>query len=273
MKRILITDLDDTLYSWMNFFIPAFEAMLDSVAEITGISREILKKEYREINIKYGTVERPYTTLELPSIKRLYNDCSDEEIKSILGEAFHQFNSVRKHRLELYPGVYDTLKTLANNNIIIIGYTDSAEENGLYRLKKMGVDQFFKFVYSADSSYNHMIKECKSKTVKTKKPDKDILLKICEDEHCDASQVVYVGDSLTKDIYMALQANITSVWAQCGEIDKSQYSTLVEISSWTDEDFMNEKYLKDLWNENGYKPDYTIHNFEEVLTIFDLSID
>ena len=42
MKRLLITDLDDTLYDWLGFFIPSFYAMVDEVVKITGISKEIL---------------------------------------------------------------------------------------------------------------------------------------------------------------------------------------------------------------------------------------
>lgn len=270
MKKILITDLDDTLYSWIDFYIPAFLAMLNKLSEITEIDTTTLMKEYKNVHIKYGTVERPYSTLELPCIKAKYKDYSEEEIKKILGEAFHRFNSERKNRLKLFPGVYDTLKRLNEKEIIIIGYTDSAEENGLYRLKKLGIDNYFKYIYSAESQFECPIKDLRVKYVSSKKPDKNILLKICEEENCDISQVVYVGDSITKDMYMALQAHITSVWVNYEKSENDYYKTLVEISSWTDDDFKLEQELKSMWNSNHYQPDYVINNFSELLNIFDI---
>ena len=42
LKKVLITDLDDTLYDWLGFFIPSFYAMVDELVSITGIDKEIL---------------------------------------------------------------------------------------------------------------------------------------------------------------------------------------------------------------------------------------
>ena len=68
LKKVLITDLDDTLYDWLGFFIPSFYAMVDELVSITGIDKEILLSEYKEKHQYYGTVEHPFVTLELPSI-------------------------------------------------------------------------------------------------------------------------------------------------------------------------------------------------------------
>lgn len=51
-EKILITDLDDTLYDWIGFFIPAFYGLVDEIASITGISKDVLLAEYKKnINI------------------------------------------------------------------------------------------------------------------------------------------------------------------------------------------------------------------------------
>ena len=214
MKKLLITDLDDTLYDWIGFFIPAFYAMLDELSNITYIDRVKLIREYKELHQKYGSVEYPFVTLELPSIKKKYSNLSVDELKKLLGEAFHRFNSVRKQRLKLYDGVLDTVKLLFEQGVTIIGYTESAQENGLYRLKKLEISQYFKHVYASQSQYRNVYSDDKkAKSVGVKKPNKDILLRICKEENCDITEAVYVGDSLTKDVYMAKQAGIVSVWA------------------------------------------------------------
>lgn len=268
MKKILITDLDDTLYDWIGFFIPSFYAMLDELCSITNIDRQLLISEYKILHQKYGSVEYPFVTLELPSVKKKYPSLTNDELKAKLGEAFHQFNSVRKQRLKLYDGVSDTLKFLFEQGVTIIGYTESAQENGLYRLKKLEIAQYFKHIYASQSQYkNDHIVDKKAKTVKEKKPNKDALLNICKAEGCLTSNAIYVGDSLTKDVFMAKQAGITSVWVDYPKEKNDYYSMLVDITSWTDEDFNREAELKNHYIESNTHPDYTIKEFKQLIPI------
>lgn len=108
-------------------------------------------------------------------------------------------------------------------------------------------------------------------TINFKKPDKDVLLEISYDEKISVSDVVYVGDSLTKDVYMAKMAEVTSVWARYEKEQNDFYQKLVDITSWTDEDFIRESTLKKEWNEKNLLPDYCISNYSELLPIFDIS--
>lgn len=268
MKKLIITDLDDTLYDWIGFFIPSFYGMVDEIVNITKINKDILLKEFKSIHQSYGSVEYPFAALELPSILNKYNGKSKEEIKEILGEAFHKFNSVRKRNLQLYDGVEDTLKRLFENGVTIIGYTESAQENGFYRLKRLGISQYFKHIYTSESKYESNIPlDEKIITVKTKKPDKDVLISICEQENCIISDAVYIGDSLTKDVYMAKLANITSVWVNYPKENNNYYDLLIDITSWTEDDFKREKKLKKQYISSGIQPDYIISRFSQLLPI------
>lgn len=268
MKKLLITDLDDTLYDWIGFFIPAFYAMLDKLSEITSIDRERLIYEYKKIHQKFGSVEYPFATLELPSIKKKYSGLSPNEVKTLIDEAFYCFNSVRKKELKLYDGVLDTIKFLSDKGITIIGYTESAQENGLYRLNKLNISKYFKHVYSSKSDYiNENIVDEKAKYVYVKKPNKDVLLSICKTENCAVQEAVYIGDSLTKDIYMAKKAGIASVWADYPKKKNNYYDLLVNITSWTEEDFKHEEELKKQYFASGMQPDFTISNFKQLIPI------
>lgn len=267
LKKLLITDLDDTLYGWLEFFIPAFLAMVDKIVEITGISKDILMKEYKQKHQFYGSVEHPYVSLELPSILELYKGKDKEYIYNKLGEAFHSFNSVRKRKLILFPNVENTLKKLNENNVIVIGYTESSQENGYYRLKKLGIEQYFKYVYSANSMFSSEYEKDKIRIVSTKKPNPQALLDICETMNVRREEAIYVGDSLTKDMYMAIMAGITSVWVNYDKEKNDYYKTLVDITSWTDDDFRREQELKKIWSEKKYSPDFEIKKFEDLLNI------
>lgn len=266
MKKLLITDLDDTLYDWIGFFIPAFYALVDELVVITGIDRKILLSEFKERHQYYGSVEYPFVTLTLPSIQKKYSSLSEEEIKAILNEAFHRFNSVRKRKLKLYDGVEETLKELSDNNVTIIGYTESSPENGFYRLKRLGVAEYFSRVYTSTTKYQSSFPlDSKIKMVDVKKPNKEVLLEICQFEGFDPSEAIYIGDSLTKDIFMANSAGVTSILIQHPKEQNDYYQKLVDITSWTDEDFEREKRLKEECNDKSIHADYVITKFSDVI--------
>lgn len=270
MIKLLITDLDDTLYSWIGFFIPAFYAMVDELSVLLGQDKVQLIKEYQAVHKEKGSVEYPYATTYLPSVKKAYPNYTQEQLVKTLNPAFHRFNSVRKERLKLYPHVEETLASLFQKSIKVVGYTESAEENGFYRLKKLGVDKLFHAVYVSDSQYDrprYILSSPKTKIVSGKKPNPKLLREICQQESVLLSEAIYIGDSLTKDIYMAKEAGIISIQCKypCNpEETKKWYDQLVAISHWTNEDFRQEAELKRLCQEKAIIPDYVIDSFDEV---------
>lgn len=267
MVKLVITDLDDTLYSWIGFFIPAFYDMVQELSGLIHVSEEELLREYKGVHQKAGSVEYPFATLNLPSVKKKYGGITDEQMKAELNPAFHKFNSTRKKLLKLYPGVEDTLNFLKDNHVTIVAYTESAEENGFYRLKKLGIDSYFKDVYVSDSLYkraDHIPSSPKTHIVHGKKPNAGVLKEICRVEKVDRSEAVYIGDSLSKDMLMAKQAGILSIWCDFPRDDAQDlYSRLVAVSHWKEQDFQSERQYKNEWKINNYSPDYTIHSFEE----------
>ena len=48
VKKMLITDLDDTLYGWLDFFVPAFYSMAEEVACILSVDLSLLINEYKK---------------------------------------------------------------------------------------------------------------------------------------------------------------------------------------------------------------------------------
>lgn len=267
MIKLIITDLDDTLYSWIGFFIPAFYDMVRELSMLVGISEKQLLREYKIINQKMGSVEYPFATLYLPSVRKKYCGMSEEQMKMQLSSAFHKFNSTRKKLLKLYPGVEDTLRFFNNSNIAVVAYTESAEENGFYRLKKLGIDDLFKEVYVSDSLYklpDNVFSSPKTHIVQGKKPNAETLIQICNAEKVNIGEVLYVGDSLSKDMLMAKQAGIACIWCNYYKENVQElYGKLVNISHWTKEDFQREEKYKHEWKSKKYVPDFTVHYFDE----------
>lgn len=196
-----------------------------------------------------------------------------ELLLNILNPVFHKFNSIRKKKLELYPGVKETLEKIAGMGIKVVGYTDSAEENGFYRLKRLGIDDYFQSVYVSDSQFalpDYLPASEKTQIVHGKKPNPAVIHKICQQESVAIGEIVYLGDSLTKDVYMARRAGALSVLCKYSYNAKGQdelYSKLVAISHWTATDFEQEKAIKEIRKAENIHPDYTIHAFDEILAI------
>src|ERR1700730_12459155 len=104
-KRLLICDLDNTLYDWIAYFVPSFYAMVDEVVKITGCDREWLLDDFRTVHRTYHDSAHAFALLEPQTIHKIFRDKSRNEIANILDSAFHAFNSTRKATLRLYPGV------------------------------------------------------------------------------------------------------------------------------------------------------------------------
>ena len=52
---VLITDLDDTLYDWVEMWYQSFSAMLNKLVELSGVPREKLIAEIKQIHQRHKT--------------------------------------------------------------------------------------------------------------------------------------------------------------------------------------------------------------------------
>ncbi|WP_431198982.1 hypothetical protein ACQ86K_24625 [Mucilaginibacter sp. P19] len=93
--NFVITDLDDTIWDWLEMWYQSFMPYLNRIVEETGININILKKEFKALHEKYGTTEMSFIYKELPSINQSFYPIFEEVVdgkKSIL----HEYNSNKK---------------------------------------------------------------------------------------------------------------------------------------------------------------------------------
>lgn len=279
-KTTLITDLDNTLFDWFDIWSATFIPMLNKTVDITGLSRDKLIDEIRVVHQEHGTAEYAFVLQELPSLLKMYK--TPEKIMNELDGAIHAARSNRIEHLKLYKGVYDSLAELKSKKIKIIAYTESKQWYTQYRLKRMGLDYFIDHVYSPEDHAIKAIRE--NERVKFDfehvkfyhtpsgelKPNPSLLLRIIEEQNLTKDECVYVGDSEIKDIDMAVNAGVTSVFAKYGtghfnDERLKDYDLLRRVTHWTDEMVEAEKQLKD--NASNHRADYEINNFSELLDI------
>lgn len=284
-KRLLITDLDNTIYDWVGFFVPSFYAMVESAASILDCDQSVLLDDLRRVHQRYHDSEHPFALLETAIVKERARGKPISEVKSLLDPAFHAFNKERKTRLKLYEGVRETLQYLGSRDIRVVAYTESKFLGVVDRLRRLNIHQYFDRIYcrsrtpsdhpegKSDKDWleEFPIEKMVERDVRCVKPNPDVLMEICQREGFRANEVIYVGDSLSKDVFMANQAGVTSVWAKYGEVtDSSMYEKLVRVSHWTSEDIAREKHFRDL--ASGAHADFTAETgFEQVIEILNLS--
>lgn len=101
---------------------------------------------------------------------------------------------------------------------------------------------------------------------RTMKPNPKILNKIISDYGIDKCNVIYIGDKLDRDVFMANQAWVISIYAKYGNsIDKKEYDLLRDVTHWTDEDVKREICFKSLQKDTN--PSYTVQ--ESLIELID----
>lgn len=246
--RLLITDLDNTLYDWVGWYAAALQAMVGRAAEIVGCTRDRLLDELRDAYTAHGSVEEPRALLELPVVRQQFAD------RHVAGRALEPalaaFVRPEPGSLRAYPGVPEALAHLSALGIPIVGHTEASPANAVRRLRRLDLHDHFAALFAGAShrpggddrepalpgavspAPNFLVRQLGPELAK---PDPRTVLEICSHIGVSPSQVLYVGDNLDRDIAMARRAGAWAAWARFGtKHDPRDWSRLVRITHWTE---------------------------------------
>ncbi len=282
---LLVTDLDNTLYDWVAIWHASFSALLDGLVEISGLVADDLKPEIRRVHQQRRTSEYSHLIQELPSLRKVF---PTKDLQEVFAPAIRASREARHAAMRLYPGVLDTLQAVRAAGTKIVAYTESLAFFTSFRLRRLELDGAIDVLYSpqdhefpdgvtAESMRTLPATEYGLQHTKHRltpaghlKPEPEVLTSILEDFTSEGRRVVYVGDSLMKDISMAQTVGVTDVWAVYGQAQhREEYALLREVSHWTDEDVQREKALM---HAPDVAPTYRLeHSFAELLDLFRFS--
>ena len=281
MKKALITDLDNTLFDWVDIWYNSFSAMLEKVIDISDVDEDQLKAEIRLVHQRHGTSEYAFLLEELPSLQKHF---ATNDIKHVFEPAIDAYRKARTASLQLYPTVSKTLDTLISRKVKIVAFTESMAFYTNYRLRKLALDERIDVLFSPEDhdlpegmdvktirkypAENYLLKKTIHKyTPKGKfKPNTEVLNAILSEIGLCPEECVYVGDSLHKDIAMAKDVKIDHAWAKYGIAQKRpEYELLREVTHWSDEDVEREKRVA----ARDVEPDVILEcNFGQILEEF-----
>jgi FMN phosphatase YigB (HAD superfamily) len=280
--RALVCDLDNTLYDWVGYFVPAFYSMIDKAVEILGCDRERLLDDCKKVHQFYGDSEHPFALLDTDTVLKKY-DGDRGKAATALDPAFYAFNTARKSHLHLYPTVIETLEKLRQQDITLVAHTESKYHAVADRLRRLGLTNYFSRVYCREKSeINHPKGKTSGEWLgdfptelmvelshHQRKPDPDVLLEICSREGIAPKETAYIGDSIARDIMMARAAGVTAIWAAYGAPHPDLYASLVRVTHWSSEDVAREARLRE--QAKSVQPDLIAHRtFSEIMPLFEV---
>jgi phosphoglycolate phosphatase-like HAD superfamily hydrolase len=279
---LVVTDLDNTLYDWFEFWYHSFGALLGRLVLDSGLPREVLIQEIKAVHERHQTSEYAFLIQELPSLQRLH---PGQDVVKVYDDAIHEYRRARKKHLKLYPGVMETLKALKQRGVLLVGYTESMAFYSASRVRALGLDGILDCLYSpADHSLPQGLQREQLRSYPPEhyelertehrhtppgehKPSPTVLLDIVGESGGAVERTLYIGDSLVKDVSMAQDAGVADVYAQYGTAHtREEYELLRAVTHWTAEQVEREK----LASSRTVQPTYTLETgFREVLGFFD----
>lgn len=277
--RLLVCDLDNTLYDWVSYFVPSFYAMVDKVVEKTGWDRDQLLNDLKAVHQRHHDSEHPFALLETNHVLRMFPSGDIYAAKNFFDDAFHAFNSERKKRLTLYPKVEETLKTLKANDIRLIAHTEAKFHAAADRLRRLGLMEYFELVFCRERGGSKHpdgitdqkwlegfpIDKVKELSHHQRKPNTDVLLEICSKMGVGPEDTAYIGDSMSHDMKMAVDAKVYAIYAKYGtKRNPSTWEKLVRVTHWEHSDVVREAELRE--RSKNVLPDYVANeSFREAL--------
>jgi len=252
MIRLVVTDMDNTLYSWVDYIVPAVEAMVEVVCRATQLPRIRVVQSLKAVYTKYESNEYPFALQE----SSLYDELSDfgSFDKLIISPARAAFSEARRKYLRPYPRVMETLATLKERKLPVVALTDAPRNPAEQRVKKLGIDQLLTGLYAlpgfefpatpegekliardilSRDERGHYKAACPVVELPRnhEKPNPEGLLRICSDLGIPPDQTLFIGDSVRKDVAVAKAVGALDCWAEYGTYVSHEYRERLDTIS------------------------------------------
>jgi FMN phosphatase YigB (HAD superfamily) len=280
-SHALICDLDNTLFDAVRAWAEGFGAMVREIESSGLIDRAALLREFKRLHVAHGTTElRDALSLLLESPLSLPH----REWRRALAAGGRAYRLAYAHALRLYPGVGRTLGELRRRGLTIIGYTESATTIAEARVRYLGLDGLIDTLFvSPDPVIDparivHGFALWPLVTLRCRiahpqmlppelvKPDPQALFAILADSGVAPHRAIYIGDHLHKDIPMAAQAGVISVWARYGTHRLAADVALIEeVCHWPVSANRGDQPIA------GLEPRHTIDAFPDLFTLSTLA--
>ena len=281
--RAVVTDMDGTLYSWVDYIVPALEAMVRSLEETTGMPRIRIVQSLKEVYEKYGTNEYAFAIQESQIFQEFSYDF-DSFNALVIWPARRAFSEARRRYLRPYRGVIEGLAGIADRGVKIVALTDAPRGPAERRLKQLELDTRFDALYALEGFpvpdlvdeqvkerekagyYRSAVPKVVELPAEFEKPSPEGLRRILSDLDLGADEILMVGDNVKKDMAAAAAADVLGVWAEYGTYVPPEYRVRLNVISAR---AVTKRNVSDETEGAIAEPKTAISNFKRVLEIID----
>jgi phosphoglycolate phosphatase len=279
MIRAVITDMDNTLYSWVDYIVPCLEAMVGSLCQTTGFPRIRVVQALKEVYERYESNEYPFAIQESNLYQEFHYDF-DSFDNLVITPAREAFGAARRKYLRPYRHVPETLEKLKKAGIPVIALTDAPRNPAERRVQTMKLDEHLAAVYTLPAFpfpgtgvAQEIVERERAGGVKLacpvlelprdhEKPDQRGLLRVCKDFGIEPREVLFVGDSLPKDVAIAQATGALDVWAEYGTYVSAEYRERLAVISAAS---ATRRHLQHAASSESRPPTVRISGFDQIL--------
>lgn len=287
--RLVVTDMDNTLYSWIDYIVPAVEAMVAAVVQATGVPRIKVVQSLKAVYTKYESNEYPYALQESSLFQEFPEFGSFDKL--VIDPARAAFSEARRKYLKPYKGVVETLTALRARGIPVVALTDAPKNPAEQRAKRLGLDALlaglytmpgFQFPAGPDGEAlvapDILQKEVKGEyraqcpaielPREWEKPNPAGLQRILVEQGVEPSEVLVVGDSVKKDVAVAQAVGCLALWAEYGTYVSLEYRERLDIIS---SNAITRRHAASVFEGAGQsvRPARALSNFGQILEVID----
>ncbi|MGH1432577.1 MAG: HAD family hydrolase [Neptuniibacter sp.] len=286
-QRILITDIDNTLTNFVDYFSPCFRAMVHALHSKTGICEDIIYDDYISVFQNHGSIEYTFATQELNCLQSL----SQSERDRLVYVTRVAFGQAHKNRLKPYPEVKEFLGLLKACGWDIYAVTNAPVYRAYLRLKVIGVD-FFSGLSAWEGRDNESLFTEENSDLQRKKQEallrleeKGIAVMGYQDNEIKPNSIMFehvleyvnefysgekefwaLGDNILNDLSPCKKLGIKTVWAKYGsDISPKELNTMMRITPWQRQHREKNKLSM---TENHW--DHSAERFRDLYSIFEI---
>ena len=223
----VIWDADNTIWSWMEFAVPAYEAMCQTIAGIAGRSFEETAAAMKAFYSARATLEDEGLIQGLRA-DGFFDHVAEFDQERAIHEAQRAFSAVRRQRLQVYPGIAETIQHIHERGIRQVIVTDAPARQARARLRHSGISSSIEKVFTMPSAvipdlperYQHTsgtdLYSFAQDILEDEKPNTNLehILKLTRETI--AREVAIIGDNLAKDMALAESYGCRGIHAAYG---------------------------------------------------------
>jgi FMN phosphatase YigB (HAD superfamily) len=253
--KLIITDVDGTLSSFWDYFVPAMRDFLKELSPRVDIPVFDLARDIGHVIERRGTHEYPWLLEETSFAWKHFGDRPDEFIEDFVKPFWTALDNNRAKYLRPFPTVLDTLQELKEKGIKIVALSDAPEYmarirnrqifdgllDAIYALETVEPDVDDVFQPIALEHGRDRVKLVRTQCADLKTPlfvlPKDFekpcpagLDRVLKDFDVYPQETIFIGDSLAKDGQVAASRGIRYLWAHYGYQLPAEYEELINFS-------------------------------------------